>query len=76
MNIINFFSVIGKVAFNETFKCFSKSEQESESRSNKIIKAAFGSNSGIMKLDKGFLWKFVKTPLYRKLIKSQDYLEK
>lgn len=41
-----------------------------------MIKAAFESNSGIMKLDKGILWKYFKTPLYRKLVRSQEYLEK
>ncbi|KAJ0179934.1 hypothetical protein K1T71_004525 [Dendrolimus kikuchii] len=68
--------VIGMVAFNERFRSFCPEEQAPESRSNKIIKAAFGSNSGVMKLDKGFLWKIFKTPLYKKLAQSQEYLEK
>ncbi|KAM3962950.1 cytochrome P450 302a1, mitochondrial [Aphomia sociella] len=68
--------VIGIVAFNERFQSFSQSEQDSNSRSSKIIAAAFGSNSGIMKLDKGFLWKFITTPLYKNLVESQDYLGK
>ncbi|CAB3243679.1 unnamed protein product [Arctia plantaginis] len=68
--------VIGMVAFNERFRSFSPEEQESGSRSNKLIEAAFGSNAGIMKLDQGFLWKYVKTPLYKKLYDSQEYLEK
>ncbi|XP_031769333.2 cytochrome P450 302a1, mitochondrial isoform X2 [Galleria mellonella] len=68
--------IIGVVAFNERFQSFSQSEQNSNSRSSKTIAAAFGSNSGIMKLDKGFLWKFFKTPLYKKLVESQDYLGK
>ncbi|XP_013186140.2 cytochrome P450 302a1, mitochondrial [Amyelois transitella] len=68
--------VIGKVGFNEKFDSFSQLEQERDSRSSKVISAAFDSNSGIMKLDKGILWKIIKTPLYRKLVKSQDYLEK
>ncbi|XP_064292088.1 cytochrome P450 302a1, mitochondrial isoform X2 [Plodia interpunctella] len=67
--------VIGTVGFNERFHSFSDSEQDPESRSSKVISAAFGSNCGIMKLDKGFLWKIFKTPLYRKLAESQDYLE-
>ncbi|XP_047985984.1 cytochrome P450 302a1, mitochondrial isoform X2 [Leguminivora glycinivorella] len=68
--------VIGKVAFNERFNSFSEEEQDSRSRSSMTIKAAFGSNAGIMKLDKGFLWRKFKTPLYRKLVNSQEYLEK
>lgn len=73
---IIFFAVIGKVAFNERFNSFSKEEQDTNSRSSKTIAAAFGSNCGIMKLDKGILWRFFKTPLYRKLAESQEYLEK
>ncbi|XP_046960949.1 cytochrome P450 302a1, mitochondrial [Vanessa cardui] len=68
--------VIGVIAFNERFDSFSPNEQDRESRSSKIIKSAFGSNSGIMKLDKGLFWRYFKTPLYRKLAESQEYLEK
>ncbi|CAK1553639.1 unnamed protein product [Leptosia nina] len=68
--------VIGAVVFDESFNSFSDPEQLVSSRSNKIISAAFGSNSGIMKLDKGVMWKLFTTPLYRKLAKSQEYLEK
>nr|QZU75316.1 cytochrome P450 302a1 [Antheraea pernyi] len=67
--------IIGVVAFNERFNSFAPEEQERQSRSIKTIEAAFGSNCGIMKLDKGFLWKFFHTPLYRKLANSQEYLE-
>ncbi|CAH0407723.1 unnamed protein product [Chilo suppressalis] len=68
--------IVGVVAFNETFDSFTTLEQNKDSRSSKTIAAAFGSNHGIMKLDKGFLWKFVNTPLYKKLVESQEYLEK
>ncbi|XP_069355066.1 cytochrome P450 302a1, mitochondrial isoform X2 [Maniola hyperantus] len=68
--------VIGKIAFNEDFQSFSPQEQGPKSRSSKVVAAAFDSNSGIMKLDKGILWRLFKTPLYRKLVKSQEYLEK
>ncbi|XP_049865928.1 cytochrome P450 302a1, mitochondrial isoform X2 [Pectinophora gossypiella] len=68
--------VMGIVAFNERFNSFSPSEEDSDSRSSKIIEAAFGSNAGVMKLDKGFLWKYFRTPLYKRLAKSQGYLEK
>nr|BAN66312.1 cytochrome P450 302A1 [Mamestra brassicae] len=68
--------VIGTVAFNERFESFSPQEQDSNSRSSKTIQAAFGSNSGIMRLDKGLLWRLFKTPLYKKLADSQEYLEK
>ncbi|CAH2075253.1 unnamed protein product, partial [Iphiclides podalirius] len=68
--------VIGAVAFNEKFNSFTYQEQASDSRSSKVIAAAFGSNSGIMKLDKGIMWKIFKTPLYTRLVESQNYLEK
>ncbi|XP_045493534.1 cytochrome P450 302a1, mitochondrial [Colias croceus] len=68
--------VIGAVAFNERFNSFAKDEQLPDSRSSKVIASAFGSNSGIMKLDNGILWKLFKTPLYNNLVKSQEYLEK
>ncbi|KAJ2946948.1 hypothetical protein O0L34_g16295 [Tuta absoluta] len=68
--------VIGLVGFNERFNSFTTSEQDADSRSSRTIAAAFGSNSGIMKLDKGFLWRLFRTPLYKKLADSQDYLAK
>ncbi|XP_050557099.1 cytochrome P450 302a1, mitochondrial [Spodoptera frugiperda] len=68
--------VIGVVAFNERFRSFSPEEQDPTSRSSKTIDAAFGSNSGIMKLDKGFMWKIFETPVYKRLADSQTYLEK
>ncbi|KAJ8732686.1 hypothetical protein PYW07_015285 [Mythimna separata] len=68
--------VIGTVAFNERFRSFNPEEQDPNSRSSKCIKAAFGSNSGIMRLDKGFLWRLFQTPLYKTLADSQEYLEK
>ncbi|XP_039748636.1 cytochrome P450 302a1, mitochondrial isoform X1 [Pararge aegeria] len=71
-----YLEIIGKIAFNEEFQSFSPHEQNHKSRSSKIIAAAFGSNSGIMKLDNGIMWRFLKTPLYRTLSKSQEYLEK
>ncbi|CAH2107407.1 unnamed protein product [Euphydryas editha] len=71
-----YLEVIGVIAFNEHFESFTSQEQDPESRSSKVIKAAFESNKGIMKLDKGTLWKYLKTPLYRTLARSQEYLEK
>lgn len=67
--------MIGVVAMNERFNSFSMEEQKPESRSSRVIAAAFGSNSGIMKLDKGILWRFFKTPLYKRLVESQQFLE-
>lgn len=71
-----FVVVIGVIAFGERFQSFSLIEQDLHSRSSKIIDSAFGSNSGIFKLDKGIIWKMFNTPLYKKLVASQEYLEK
>ncbi|CAH0727776.1 unnamed protein product, partial [Brenthis ino] len=71
-----YLEVIGVIAFDEHFDSFSTHEQSSQARSSKVIKAAFESNSGIFKLDKGILWRYFKTPLYKKLADSQEYLEK
>lgn len=68
--------MIGLVAFGERFNSFSEKEENAQSRSSKVISAAYNSNSGIFKLDKGFIWKFINTPLYRKLADAQSYLEK
>lgn len=68
--------MIGQIAFDEKFNSFSNEEQSPHSRSAKVISAAFYSNSGIMKLDKGFLWKIFNTPLYRKLVEAQTVLER
>uniref|UniRef100_A0A2H1VDT0 SFRICE011718.2 n=1 Tax=Spodoptera frugiperda TaxID=7108 RepID=A0A2H1VDT0_SPOFR len=75
-NLEYHFPVIGIVAFNERFRSFSPEEQDPTSRSSRTIDAAFGSNSGIMKLDKGFMWKIFETPVYKRLADSQTYLEK
>ncbi|XP_023950154.1 cytochrome P450 302a1, mitochondrial [Bicyclus anynana] len=71
-----YLEVIGKIAFNEHFKSFTPQELGPKSRSSRVIAAAFGSNSGIMKLDNGVMWRFFETPLYRTLVKSQECLEK
>ncbi|XP_041976410.1 cytochrome P450 302a1, mitochondrial-like [Aricia agestis] len=70
-----YLEVIGAIALGERFQSFTLPEQSPYSRSSKVIEAAFGSNCGIFKLDKGILWRFFNTPLYKKLANSQKYLE-
>ncbi|XP_043269589.1 cytochrome P450 302a1, mitochondrial [Venturia canescens] len=65
------------VAFDERFNSFSKEEMTEGSRSSKLIEAAIISNSAVLKLDNGpRLWRYFNTPLYRKMIDSQQYMEK
>ncbi|KAK1120079.1 hypothetical protein K0M31_012803 [Melipona bicolor] len=64
------------VVFNVRLNSFSKEERCENSTSSKLIKAAFTTNSVILKLDNGLqLWRFFETPLYRKLREAQAYME-
>ncbi|OAD56756.1 hypothetical protein WN48_02992 [Eufriesea mexicana] len=64
------------VVFGIRLNSFSKEERCENSKSSKLIKAAFTTNSVILKLDNGLqLWRFFETPLYRKLRKAQAYME-
>ncbi|XP_075233158.1 cytochrome P450 302a1, mitochondrial-like isoform X2 [Lycorma delicatula] len=67
-------------AFNERFNSFEKVEMNSNfSRTSKLIEATWTINSCILGTDNGLqLWKvFPKlSPLYRKLEKAHQYLEK
>lgn len=64
-------------AFDVRMNSFSKEEKQKDSRSSKLIEAAYTTNSAILKLDNGLrLWRFFETPLYKKMCKAQSYMEK
>lgn len=64
------------VVFDVRLNSFSKEERCENSKSSKLIKAAFTTNSVMLRLDNGLqLWRFFETPLYRKLRKAQTYME-
>ncbi|XP_076242279.1 cytochrome P450 302a1, mitochondrial [Calliopsis andreniformis] len=64
------------VVFDARLNSFSKEERRENSKSSKLIEAAFATNSAILKLDNGLqFWRFFETPLYRKLRKAQTYME-
>ncbi|XP_078044253.1 cytochrome P450 302a1, mitochondrial [Augochlora pura] len=64
------------VVFDVKLNSFSEEEKHNDSRSSKLIEAAFATNSAILKLDNGLqLWQFFETPLYRKLRKAQTYMQ-
>ncbi|XP_008552208.1 cytochrome P450 302a1, mitochondrial isoform X2 [Microplitis demolitor] len=64
------------VAFDVSMNSFSDAEMREDSRSSKLIDAALTSNSAILKLDNGLqLWRYVNTPLYKKLYASQKFME-
>ncbi|XP_053997965.1 cytochrome P450 302a1, mitochondrial [Hylaeus anthracinus] len=64
------------IVFDSRLDSFSKKERCKNSRSSKLIEAAYATNNAILKLDNGLqLWRFFETPLYRKLRKAQMYME-
>lgn len=64
------------MAFDLRLNSFSEDELRPYSRSSRLMKAALDTNSCILKTDNGpQLWKKINTPLYRKLRKSQKYME-
>ncbi|KAK5647028.1 hypothetical protein RI129_005492 [Pyrocoelia pectoralis] len=55
---------------------FTKEELKQQSRSSKLMQAALMTNSCILKTDNGpQLWRKFETPLYKKLKKSQQFME-
>lgn len=55
---------------------FADTEQVPESRSSKLMKAAECTNSNILPTDQGLrLWRYLETAAYKKLRKSQEYME-
>ncbi|XP_015180048.1 PREDICTED: cytochrome P450 302a1, mitochondrial-like isoform X2 [Polistes dominula] len=63
-------------AFDVRMNSFSKEERQQDSRTSKLIDAAFTTNSAILKLDNGpALWRYFDTFLYKKLCKAQNYME-
>ncbi|XP_017786799.1 PREDICTED: cytochrome P450 302a1, mitochondrial [Nicrophorus vespilloides] len=55
---------------------FSYQELKSNSRSSKLMQAALNTNKCVLKTDNGLqIWKKIDTPLYRKLKRSQKYME-
>ncbi|XP_029173132.1 cytochrome P450 302a1, mitochondrial isoform X2 [Nylanderia fulva] len=64
------------VVFDIKMESLSEKERHPNSRSSRLIDAAFSSNSATLKLDNGpMLWRFFETPLYKKLRKAQNYME-
>lgn len=64
------------MAFDLRLNSFSSDELEPNSRSSNLMKAALSTNSCILKTDNGpQIWKNINTPLYRKLKKSQAFME-
>lgn len=56
---------------------FSAKEQMANSRSSKLMESAEITNSSILPTDQGFrLWRYFETPAYRRLYKSQEFMEK
>lgn len=64
------------VVFDIRMQSLSEKERHENSRSSRLINAAFTTNSAILKLDNGpMFWRFFETPLYKKLRRAQNYME-
>lgn len=65
------------VVFDIKMQSLSEEERHENSRSSRLINAAFTTNSAILKLDNGpMLWRFFETPLYKKMRRAQNEIEK
>lgn len=65
------------VAFDKRLQQFQEEEWYSNSESSKLIKAANDINSAILKTDNGpQLWKKFNTPMYKKIKKGHEHIEK
>lgn len=68
--------VTGQAVLDVRLNSFSKEEHAKNSRTSKLINAALETNSCILKTDNGLqLWRKFETPLYKRLRKSQEYME-
>jgi ecdysteroid 25-hydroxylase CYP302A1 len=66
--------VVGVVFLDNRLGCLS-ANLPPESRSAKIIDAAFASLDCVMKTELSFpWWQFFQTPTFKKLCEAQDYL--
>ncbi|XP_030747871.1 cytochrome P450 302a1, mitochondrial-like [Sitophilus oryzae] len=71
-----FLELTGYTTLDLRLDSFSEDELDKHSRSSKLIDAALTTNSCVLKLDNGpQMWRCFNTPLYRKLKKSQLYME-
>lgn len=65
------------MAFDIRLNSFSDEERHSDSLSSKLIRAAETTNSCILPTDQGLqIWRYIETPTYRKLRKSQEFMER
>ncbi|XP_039437333.1 cytochrome P450 302a1, mitochondrial [Culex pipiens pallens] len=65
------------LAFDVRLDSFSEAELRPDSVSSRLMNAAEGTNESILPTDQGFqLWRFFETRAYRKLRKSQEFMEK
>lgn len=75
--MLDCFPVTCLVAFDVKLNSFSNDEMQKNSRSSRLIEAAFETNSAILKLDNGpRLWRFFDTPLFKKFSNSQRLMER
>lgn len=71
-----FLELTGQNTLDIRFNSFSSHERRKDSRSSKLIQAAYVTNSCILKTDMvPALWQKFDTPLYKKLKNTQEFME-
>jgi ecdysteroid 25-hydroxylase CYP302A1 len=71
-----YLELICLVTFDVQLGSLSNSERQKGSLSSQLLEAALTTNSGILLTDNGLqLWRWVDTRLYRKMKKSQKFME-
>lgn len=76
VNLFYYLLVVGLAALDYRFNAFSEDEARADSRSTRLMAAAFTSNACVLRTDAGpKLWRTIPTPIYRKFKKAQDFME-
>lgn len=70
------FEILTTIIFGERFDGLSKNARDPNSFAFKIIQLIEGLHHESLPLDRGILWRFFKTPMYKSYCEKNDYLHK
>lgn len=69
--------MVGHLAFDVRLNGFSAEERKLTSLTSRLLESAETTNDCILPTDQGLqLWRFFETPMYRKLKKAQEFMER
>lgn len=71
-----FFEMVGEISFGEKFDCLSLESRAANTLSSKMAHAIRIFNETTMKLDRGFMWKYFDTKLYKQFCEAHETFEK